>query len=112
VVNGTPPPRAQLLATTGAAPVMFRRDANGNVIGGARSPQVNAPVAALSGVGNSPAFCVLFGTTEPFTAGHLASLYKNHRRFVSRWDRATERDVRAGYLLRADAVELERSAAE
>jgi hypothetical protein len=111
VAHGKPPPRAPLLATTGASPVVFRRDANGNAIGGARSPQVDAPVATLAGVGNTPAFCALFGTTEPFTASQLASLYENHGQFVSRWDRATENDVKAGYLLPADAVELRHSAA-
>jgi Alpha/beta hydrolase domain len=111
VVDGTPPPRAPVLATTQLSPVVFQRDGNGNLRGGVRSPQVDAPVAALSGVGNSPAFCGLFGTTVPFTASQLARLYENHRQFVSRWDQATERDVKAGYLLPADAVELKRSAA-
>lgn len=111
VVNGTPPPRAPLLALTQRSPVVFHLDANGNVLGGARSPQVNAPVAALGGVGNSPAFCALFGTTAPFTTNHLKTLYKTHRQFVSRWDKATAKDVKAGYLLPADAVELNESAA-
>ena len=43
VVNGTPPPRAPYLQTTQASPVVFKLDANGNVQGGVRSPQVDAP---------------------------------------------------------------------
>jgi hypothetical protein len=110
VVNGTPPPRAPLLATTSISPLVLKRDANGNVIGGVRSPQVDAPIAALGGMGNSPAFCGLFGTTVPFSAIQLASLYKNHGQFVSAWARAIHKDRVAGFLLPADSVELLHSA--
>jgi hypothetical protein len=110
VVEGTQPPTAPYLATTKASPVVFERDANGNVEGGVRSPQVDAPIATLGGTGNSPSFCTLFGTTVPFTASQLASLYKNHGQFVSQWSQATESDVKAGYLLPADASELKGSA--
>ena len=62
---------------------MFARDANGNVLGGVRSPQVDAPIATLGGVGNSGTgpvgkFCVLFGTTVPFNASRIHALYPNH----------------------------------
>lgn len=56
-------------------------------------------------------FCAIFGRTLPFGPGQLASLYKNHGQFVSQWVQATQKDVKAGYLLRADAVELNASAA-
>ena len=55
-------------------------DNNGNVLRGVRSPQVDAPIATLSGVGNSgatgtsAAFCGLFGRTLPFSASQLAGL--------------------------------------
>jgi Alpha/beta hydrolase domain len=90
---------------------VFKLDANGNVLGGVRSPQVDAPIAALGGVGNSPAFCALFGTTVPFSSSQLASLYPTHYQFVSAWGLATLKDLRAGYLVPADAVELINSAA-
>ena len=111
VVNGTPPPRAPLLATTHVSPVVYKLDANGNVIGGVRTPQVDAPVAALGSQGNSGGFCFLFGSTVPYSAAHLASLYKTHGQFVSAWARAVNRDQAAGFLLPADAVELLHSAA-
>ena len=111
VVDGTPPPRAPLLATTHVSPVVFKLDANGNAIGGVRTPQVDAPIAALGSQGNSGGFCFLFGTTVPYSATHLASLYKNHGQFVSAWARAVQRDRAHGFLLPADAVELLHSAA-
>ena len=111
VVDGTPPPRAPLLATTHVSPVVYKLDANGNAIGGVRTPQVDAPIAALGSQGNSGGFCFLFGSTVPYSAAHLASLYKTHGQFVSAWARAIHRDRAAGFLLPADAVELLHSAA-
>jgi alpha/beta hydrolase family protein len=111
VVDGTPPPRAALLATTQVSPVVYKLDADGNAIGGVRTPQVDAPIAALGSQGNSGGFCLLFGSTVPYTAAHLASLYKTHGQFVTAWNRATRADQAAGFLLRADAVELRHAAA-
>jgi hypothetical protein len=116
VVRGTPPPIPALLdvSTTPGNPVVFVTDANGNVLGGVRSPQLDAPVATLSGVGNSgglAGFCSLFGSTLPFSASKLADLYPTHSAFVAQWDRATLRDVLGGYLLLPDAIELDNAAA-
>ena len=111
VVHGTPPPRAPVLATTHVSPVVYTLDANGNVIGGVRTPQVDAPIAALGSQGNSGGFCFLFGSTVPYSAAHLASLYKTHGQFVSAWASAVHRDGADGFLLPADQVELLHSAA-
>ncbi len=110
VVDGTPPPRAALLATTRVSPVVYKLDADGNAIGGVRTPQVDAPVAALGGQGNSGGFCFLFGSTVPYSTAHLASLYEDHGQFVSAWARAVKRDRAHGFLLPADALELLHSA--
>jgi hypothetical protein len=110
VVTGSPPPHASLLATTQVSPVVYKLDANGNVIGGVRTPQVDAPIAALGSQGNSGGFCFLFGSTVPYDAAQLASLYKSHDQFVAAWARAVKRDRRDGFLLPADATELLHSA--
>lgn len=117
VTRGIAPPIAEPLKTTSVSPVVFARDANGNVLGGVRSPQVDAPIAALGGVGNvgtgSPlgVSCPLFGTTVAFSASQLASLYRSHGQFVAQWSRAALHDVGHGFLLVPDAVELIKSAA-
>ena len=93
-------------------PVVFATDAYGNVIGGVRTPQMDAPVATLSGVGNTgglAGFCALFGRTIPFSAAQLASLYPTHADFVLQWDLATLHDLLDGYLLSPDAFELDNS---
>ena len=116
VVNGTPPPIGQPLQTTSVSPVVYAVDANGNALGGVRSPQVDAPVAAIGGSGNSGtgpigAFCGLFGTTVPLSPSQLHALYPTHRRFVRAVNHATVKATRAGFLLPADAVELRAAAA-
>ena len=110
VTNGILPPSGRPLQVLSVSPVVFAKDANGNTLGGVRSPQVDAPVAALGGVGNTPAFCVLFGTTVPLSQAQIASLYKNHGSFVSQWAHGAEPDVKGGFLLAADAEELVQSA--
>jgi hypothetical protein len=81
-------------------------------VGGARSPPVDAPIAALTGQSSGgPGFCFLFGTTVPFSATQLSGLYMSHGQFVSAWARAIRREGRKGFLLPADAVELLHSAA-
>jgi hypothetical protein len=111
VTNGTLPPTGTPLQLASVSPVVYAKDANGNTLGGVRGPQVDAPVAAFGGLGNTPAFCILFGTTVPFSSTTLAGLYRNHGSFVSQWAQAAQSDVKAGFLRPADAEELIQSAA-
>jgi len=46
----------------------------------------------------------------PFKAAKLASLYKNHAQFVSKWDVAAQNAVKGGFLRPLDATELENAA--
>ncbi len=89
------------------SPVVFATDANGNALGGIRTPAVDAPVATLSGAGTGGAsFCFLFGSTTPFTPAQLDVLYPTHGTFVSAWTRATKAARQAGFLVDADAKAL------
>ena len=114
VRTGRPPagaPRFQLGGANPADP--YARDANGIVLGGIRTPAVDAPVATLSGVGQTGnQFCFLFGTTTPFTPQQLTALYRNHGGFVSAWNQVTQSAVQAGYLVREDADLLRPVAAQ
>ena len=70
----------------------------------------------MGGVGNGGTgpigrFCGLFGTTVPFTASRLASLYKDHDAFVAASDRAAQQAVKGGFLRELDAAELHDAAA-
>ncbi len=111
VAHGTPPPRAPRLRMRGSRE--FVVDGRGNAVGGIRTPQVDVPIATLSGLGQSgTSFCSLFGTTAPFDATTLASLYPTHTAFVKAWRAATDKAVKAGFVLAADAKNLEAAAAQ
>ena len=82
----------------------FVTDRHGNVLGGVRTPQLDAPIATYSGLGQTgAAFCALFGTTVPFDAATLAALYPSHADYVAAVRRAARRAVRRGAILPVDA---------
>lgn len=102
--DGTAPAHApRLRVRTSAGDVA--RDEYGNALGGVRTPQVDAPVASLSGAGQGG--CSLYGTTTAFDAAMLGRLYPSHQAFVDAWDAATRQAESAGFLLPADAEHLE-----
>ena len=108
VRTGKPPARAPRLRVAAGPPRTITRDARGNALGGIRTPQVDVPIAAFTGEQNGSIICRLFGTTTLFDAATLASLYRSHRVYVARFDKATRNAVRAGVLLKADAKLLKR----
>jgi hypothetical protein len=111
--TGTPPPVGPLLTVASTGPtVVLARDAHGNALGGIRSPQVDVPVATLTGISSGPGFCRLFGSTVPFPPEKLAALYPRHGAFASAWRRATTAAVDAGFILGKDAGELRRAGTE
>jgi Alpha/beta hydrolase domain len=103
--GGRPPPRAPRIDVSGEPPTI-QRDQFGNARGGIRLPQLEVPTATLSGEpGGGPGFCSLFGFTAAFDAGQLASLYPTQKEYVTKFDKATDRAVRQGFILAADAKE-------
>ena len=109
IQTGIPPkamPRFQIVTDT--SPSTYKLDRNGNVLGGVRTPAVDAPVAVLSGIppADAPGFCDTFGQTVPFTAAHITALYPTHADFIHAWIQAVEKDTLAGSLLPEDAQRL------
>jgi len=102
VRTGRPPRSAPRLAVAAGPPVAIMRDSHGNARGGIRTPQVDVPIATFTGEQSGSLFCRLFGTTTPFDATTLASLYPSHRAFVVAYDKAAKRAIRTGFLLRPD----------
>ena len=112
VTTGHPPPDAPRMQIN-AAGTDVARDSFGNGIGGIRLPELEAPTATLTGTGNRPAdaspvsgFCVLFGTTTPFSAATLAQLYPTHADYVRAFTAAANRLARQGFLLPGDRAAL------
>jgi hypothetical protein len=112
VCRGTAPPTAPRLEVSDGPPVVIVRDAHGNAVGGVRTPQVDVPIATLSGEGDGTSlFTALFGHTAPFDAGKLAALYADHDAYANAVHAATDRAVRAGFILPADAALMKAAAA-
>ena len=111
VREGTPAPEAERLATLDDDSDYVYDDA-GNVLGGVRTPYVDAPAARISGEivseGNG---CRLSGTTTLFDAATMASLYVDRQGYIDAVDEATEVAVAAGYILDEDAVRIRAAAA-
>jgi hypothetical protein len=102
--SGEPAPSAPLL-TLNAQGTDFEYDRFQNVLGGVRTPYVDAPVATLAGEGQPPAnaaFCGLFGTTVLFDAATLAELYPDKTAYIEAIDNATNEAVAAGFIRPAD----------
>jgi hypothetical protein len=121
-------------ATTGVAPPLaprikvsnpsaedpVERDGYGNALGGIRYPHVEAPIARVDGVPNTapagapplqPFICFLSGRTLPFPEAQLAELYPTPGHYISRFAKAADRAVDAGFLLPEDADVLKAAAA-
>ena len=113
VRHGVAPPTSPLIQVTATAIPRIRRDADGNALGGIRTPQVDVPIATLSGEGQTGSiFCALFGTTRLFDAAKLATLYPSHDAYVSAFNAATDSAVQAGFLLPPDAELMKTAAAQ
>lgn len=109
VREGVPPPIAPRFELAGTRLV---RDARGIVVGGIRTPHVDVPLAILSGDGQpEPIYCMLFGTTTPFSTEELTALYPTQADYVSAFNASTDAAVAAGFLLPADAALMKAHAA-
>jgi hypothetical protein len=108
VRTGELPPQAQLLETTIGPRPALRRDADGIVLGGVRTPMVDVPVDVLSGVaGPNPAvICILSGSTAPLSESRLAQLYASRDDYVQRYAASTDAAIAAGFILEADREAL------
>jgi hypothetical protein len=87
------------------------RDELGLARGGIRLAAVAVPLARNTGdnVGRAPSNgvgernCRLMGSSEPFDAARLASLYPTHDVYVAKVREATETLLKAGFVVKADA---------
>jgi hypothetical protein len=108
VTRGTRPPVSPRIQTTSTTPPQLVVDANGIAVGGIRTPAVDAPVARLSGLGQTggTSFCFIFGSTVPFTDDQLRTLYPHHGDFVVAWIISTIKATLSGFVRPQDAIKL------
>jgi hypothetical protein len=107
VLEGVAPPSAPRLELddTGAD---FHKDGRGNVLGGIRTPWVDAPVAVLSGLGQAgDSFAFLFGQTRPFDEATLAELYPGGKaEYLQRFEDSLDAAIEAGFVRDEDRAEI------
>jgi hypothetical protein len=86
----------------------IQRDADGLALGGIRTPPVDVPVAALSGVpGPNPSIiCLLLGSTKPLSATRLAQLYPSRTAYIQRYMADADRTIQAGFVLPEDRAAM------
>ncbi|MBS1849073.1 MAG: hypothetical protein JST73_12425 [Actinobacteria bacterium] len=95
-----------------AADGSIERDADGNAKGGIRTPQLDVPIATLSGEGGTgPDFCKIAGTTKPFSGAKAVSLYGSKDAYMTKFDAAMADAIHKGFLLQADATAMDAAAA-
>jgi hypothetical protein len=104
VRDGTLPPTAPPIEVSAVGPpAAIVRDGRGNALGGIRLPQHEVPTATNTGQNSGAGFCRLNGSHEPFDAATLEGLYPTREGYVAAVREAAARNVKAGYLLQADA---------
>ncbi len=103
--SSKPVPSSPLITVDAQGEIV--RDQFGNAQGGIRTPQLDAPIATLSGFGNTPAgFCGLFGTTTLFPPEQLTQIYGNQANFLVRYVIATGQMLKSKFLLDDDAPDV------
>lgn len=107
--GGPAPPAADRLVVEGDD---FGRDPDGNVLGGVRTPAVDAAVEVLSGRPwpGAPPVCRLFGSTTPIPPERLRARYADHAGYLAAYEESADRAVAAGFVLAEDRAELLREA--
>lgn len=80
------------------------RDSHGNALGGLRTPQLDVPIATLSGEGGTgPDFCRIAGVTVPFSLAEATSLYGSKDAYLDEFKVSMNATIGKGFLLQADA---------
>jgi hypothetical protein len=110
VKEGKEPPHAPVITLESGTPVTIARDKFGNALGGIRLPYMEAPLGKYVATG-TPAQCALVPAFVAFDGDTLASLYPDHKAYVTDVGRGAERDVKEGFLLAPEAKMIREEAA-
>jgi hypothetical protein len=105
LADGEAPAHQPRLVKQGDPPAL-PRDEHGNVLGGIRWPEVEAPTATLVGESPTEGFVNLMGSSTPFSPEKLKSLYKDQKDWLDRYEQATQRLVESQLLLPDDAARI------
>jgi hypothetical protein len=83
------------------------RDADGIALGGVRTPPVDVPVDALSGVPvSSSIICLLLGSTVALPDARIAELYSSRAEYEQLYEESAVATIAAGFVLEDDHAAL------
>ncbi|MGA8740131.1 MAG: alpha/beta hydrolase domain-containing protein [Terracidiphilus sp.] len=88
----------------------LKRDADGELLGGIRLPQLAVPTGKNSGFNSGPGTCMLAGFHHDYSPAELKARYNDHARYVREVDKATQEVLNAGFILPYDAEQIRQSA--
>lgn len=108
VTDGTPPPTAPLIQTSGG---VIARDGHGLALGGIQLAARAVPIAVNTGVNSGPFFCALLGSHVPFDQTTLNALYPDHGTYVDAVQAVVDGNLTAGYVTQRDAQATVKAAA-
>ena len=104
IKDGTPPPTAPPIEIKNDGErLAIVRDSFFNALGGIRLAEHDVATAVNSGENTGSGFCFLTGWHEAFDRTRLAALYSSHAAYVSAVKATTEKNLKAGYIVKADA---------
>jgi hypothetical protein len=100
---GPPPPSGDKLIVQSGK---YVPDERGNSTGGIRLPEVVAPYATYAGLGNTPSWCSLFGSTTNLDASIVTQLYPDQGAYVKAYSAALDQLVAKGFAIERDATDV------
>nr|WP_198428354.1 alpha/beta hydrolase domain-containing protein [Nocardia bovistercoris] len=108
VRTGRPAPAAARIALTDDESPTIATDSHGIARDGVRTPWVDTPLAATSGLNTeSDRMSKLFGSGELFDTAHLHRRYPGGRtEYLTEFTTALDRTIAAGFLTSADRQEI------
>ena len=93
-----------LEVTSAGSPAIIARDKAGySLAGGIRLAEIAVPAGVNTGQISGDGFCRLYGAHEDFDAAALNKLHPTHSAFVAAVKNVTEKNFKAGYILRQEA---------
>jgi Alpha/beta hydrolase domain len=110
VRTGVPAPDIALITTNSSGEI--ETDANGNALGGLRTPYVDVPTETYYGTTPGTGTCEsLWGHDEPFANYYLKTLYPTHSDYVSKVSQDVSKLVGQDYLTATDGRQIVAQAA-
>jgi hypothetical protein len=103
LADGTPAPSQPRIAVDGERRPILRRDDLGNVVGGIRLPELEAPTHEYHGVAFGTGRAPLFGAARPLDDDTVRARFPTRAAYVARWHDAVDALVATGALRPEDA---------